>query len=97
LNNVGVRNHFEHFDERLERWASKPGPKGLGDRIVGPREAVSSIVPITYYRSFEPQAYVVSFGDDHYAVRPVIAAAHMLEVRAGELGLPAIISRSMST
>jgi hypothetical protein len=30
-------------------------------------------------------------------VRPVIAAAHMLKVRAGELGLPAIISRSMST
>jgi hypothetical protein len=91
LNTVDVRNHFEHFDERLEQWASRAGPKGLGDRLIGPRQAISSISPIVYFRTFEPESYVVSFGDAHVALRPVIAAAHTLEVKAAQLTLPAIV------
>ena len=90
LNAVDMRNHFEHFDERLERWAAHPGPKALGDRLIGPRQAVTTVGPITYYRTFDPARLVVSFEDEEYPLHPVIAAARDLAARAARFTLPVV-------
>src|SRR5262245_31514648 len=45
-----LRNHFEHFDERLERWAASPEPLTLGDSYIGSEGAGSGLVSFARLR-----------------------------------------------
>lgn len=40
LNSRKLRNHFDHFDERLDEWWTKSGDHNLVDCIVGPPGAI---------------------------------------------------------
>ncbi len=72
------RNHFEHFDERLEQWAtsserrmfidSNVGPSGM--RLVGGL----NIQPADYLRNFDTTNFAVTFRGDVYHLHLLIDA-----------------------
>src|SRR5258708_2197610 len=55
------RNHFEHFDERLESWASEEHPM-LCDANIGPAGMFGKIDPRSYLRHFDPDTFTLMFG-----------------------------------
>ena len=78
----GIRNHFEHFDERLDSWASSPEPGLFVDSNVGPKGAIAGIDPKDFLRNFDPASYVVSFRDEEYPLRPIEEAIKHLRAAA---------------
>lgn len=44
LQNRNLRDHFEHFDERLDDWAEKSAHKRIVDNMIGPRSAFGKVV-----------------------------------------------------
>lgn len=68
------RNHFEHFDERLEQWATKSGRKNFVDMNIIPRKAVKGTDMNDWMRNLDPMTMTLTFRDDSNEI-PIIEAA----------------------
>lgn len=71
LNARVLRNHLEHFDERIDEWYEKSGFRIYADRIVGPREMM--IFPgkpdHSIFRHYSPNDGIYSFHGDEVNVQ----------------------------
>lgn len=72
------RNHFEHFDERLEEWAGASRRKNFVDSCIGPPGMIVGIEEEDYLRNLDTQSLSLTFRGDKYAIRPVVAAIERL-------------------
>ncbi len=73
-----LRNHFEHFDERLESWATISGRVNFADSNVGPLSGITGLDPSDYLRNFDPVTMTITFHGDEYDVEPVVEAISVL-------------------
>lgn len=72
------RNHFEHFDERLENWATSSERHNLVDSSVGPPDAIVGIDVQDFLRCFDPTSWTLYFRGDKYKLKPIIDAIYEL-------------------
>lgn len=83
------RNHFEHFDERLEKWATSSKRKNLVDSNIGASSAICGIDDGDFLRNFDTTEYAVTFRGDTYYLKPLIEALKQLHANAcGEFEKP---------
>jgi len=68
------RNHFEHFDERLEQWATSSERRNFADSNVGPPGMIVGLEPGDFLRNFDTTNFAVTFRGDTYHLQPVINA-----------------------
>lgn len=70
LNSRVLRNHLEHFDERIDAWYEGSGFVIYADRNIGPRDMM--IFPnnpnVSIFRHYSPDAGVYSFHGDEVNV-----------------------------
>lgn len=78
------RNHFEHFDERLEDWATSSDRHGFADSNVGPPNMIVGIAPSDFLRNFDTSRFAITFRGDVYEVRPIVEAIRALLPRTSE-------------
>jgi hypothetical protein len=76
------RNHFEHFDERLERWAASWERQNFVDSNVLPEDAITDLATSDYLRDLDPVTKKLTFRGDEYLLRPMIDAVSKLWERA---------------
>jgi hypothetical protein len=79
-----LRNHFEHFDARLEAWAVSSTPRGFVDSNIGPASMVSGFDPGHCLRNFDTVNFAVTFQGETYRLRPIIEAIQAIYQRATE-------------
>ena len=72
------RNHFEHFDERLEAWGISPRTHMVADDNVGPLGAISGGASPVFVRNYDPSTETLTFRGEVYELRPVIDALENL-------------------
>jgi hypothetical protein len=72
------RNHFEHFDERLENWAVSSKHSHFVDSNIGPPGMIIGIEPSDFIRNFDTINLAVTFRGDSYYLQPIITAIHDL-------------------
>jgi hypothetical protein len=87
------RNHFEHFDERLEVWATSSKRKNFIDSNIGPPGFLAGFDAEDFLRNLDTENMAVTFRGDAYNIKPVVAAIHDLWARAARavaeaFGLP---------
>jgi len=82
LESRAFRNHFEHFDERLDKWANSSKRKNFVDSNIGPPESISGLDPEDWMRNLDPTSLTLTFHGDSYhipeimeALKPICAAA----------------------
>lgn len=63
------RNHFEHFDERLDDWATASEQKNFVDFNIG---SITGPQSGNCLRNFDPEKFAVTFRGDEYPLKPVI-------------------------
>lgn len=79
LSNTELRNHLEHYDERLDRWYEKSNNHFYVDYGFGPRATTIRGVPDTdVFRFFDPETNEVIFWGEHYAIQPLVDAVCQL-------------------
>ncbi len=76
------RNHFEHFDERLEKWATSSERHNFADSNVGPLGAIGGLEPGDFLRNFDITDFAVTFRGDVYHLQPLTNAIHNLWQKA---------------
>ncbi len=76
------RNHFEHFDERLEKWAISSKRRNFVDSNVGPTGMISGVDPGDYLRNYDTTKNAVTFRGDDYNLKPMVDAIIELHRKA---------------
>jgi hypothetical protein len=76
------RNHFEHFDERLEEWATSSKRHGFADSNVGPTGMIVGLEPEDFLRNFDSTLFAVTFRGDVYNLKPIADAVRDLWEKA---------------
>ncbi len=75
------RNSFEHFDERLENWATSSKRHNFVDSNIGPSNMIAGINPEDFLRNFDPTSWTLTFRGDKYELEQVIEAIYNLYPR----------------
>lgn len=79
LSNRSFRNHFEHYDERIEDWFSSPKSAVYVDQIVGPLPGLLGSFPQNAHRAFDPSTQILTFRGESMNLGRVIDA--LAEIR----------------
>ena len=76
------RNHLEHFDERLERWAATSKRHNFVDSVVGPTGLIKGVSLEDCLRMLDTTKRAVTFRGDVYYFQPVASTIAGLCKRA---------------
>jgi hypothetical protein len=71
LRDVDMRNNFEHFDERIDRWWRESPRHNNLDRMVGSPNMVSGLDNIDRFRVFDPSTGCIIFWGETFALQPI--------------------------
>jgi hypothetical protein len=69
-----LRNHLEHFDERLDEWATSTTSFNYVDLNIAPVGAISAGPPEQYFRQFDPTTNTLSFRGDSFDLQAIATA-----------------------
>jgi hypothetical protein len=78
LREVSMRNNYEHFDERLEKWERESKRHNSMDFGLTARSAVRGIDAIDWFRVFDPQTTDVHFWRDDFNMQQLIDEVHTI-------------------
>lgn len=76
------RNHFEHFDERLEKWAKSSKRQNFIDSNVGPSGVIPDFEAEDFLRNFDTLTLTITFRGDVFHLQPVANAIRDLWQKA---------------
>jgi hypothetical protein len=76
LQDRGLRNHLEHFDERLDDWAENSRNRNIADRLIGPRGMIGGggIADTDIFRQFDPATKKFIFRGDEFDLEALVSA-----------------------
>lgn len=72
LRQVLMRNNFEHFDERLDRWWKNSKRHNFSDFNIMPANAIAGIDEIDSFRNFDPKTTDLSFWGQQFNLQNLI-------------------------
>ncbi|MCJ7811204.1 MAG: hypothetical protein MUP62_03290 [Dehalococcoidia bacterium] len=72
LREVDMRNHFEHFDERLERWWSDSSRHNIADLCIGPPEMIKGLDDSEMFRFFDPRTTEIVFWGQRFNLQELV-------------------------
>lgn len=72
------RNRFEHFDERLEKWATSSKRHNFIDSNIGSSNTIVGIDTEDFLRNFDPTSWILTFRGDRYDLKPIIEVIYEL-------------------
>jgi hypothetical protein len=75
-----IRNHFEHYDERVEEWFRNRGSAAYRDLSIDPTEPNPWSVTPFFHRKYNPVNQELYFRDDSISLAAVLGA--LAEIRA---------------
>jgi len=67
IKNRKFRNHIEHYDERIDRWAESSERRNFADmNIMSSLNVILGIDPKDFFRTFNPEEMIFYFNHDEY-------------------------------
>lgn len=88
LSDRTFRNHFEHYDERIEEWFSDNGSAVYADLRIDSIEPTPWSLPRFFHRSYNPTSQVLSFRNESIDLAAVVAALAEIRARCRFFALP---------
>jgi len=73
-----MRNHFDHFDARLETWWRSSKHKNYADMNLGSRDAIDGIEPNDFFRNYDPQSKKLFFGGEQIDIQALVHEAQAI-------------------
>ena len=71
LKNMTFRNHFEHYDERIDRWWAESVSHNILDQMIGSPSAVQGFESQESFRIYDPGSHTIYFWGEDFAVEPI--------------------------
>lgn len=78
LKSVDMRNNFEHYDERLDRWWMNSTHHNHLDRMIGPPEAIAGLADEDRFRVYDNTADDIIFWGERFNVQAIVSELERL-------------------
>jgi len=78
LKNVAMRNNYEHFDERLEKWWKEPQRGAFVDLNMMPRSAISGVPEIGWFRNYDAGTRTLTFWGEDFDVQALLVEVNRI-------------------
>ena len=88
LSDRTFRNHFEHYDERIEEWFDSNDSAAYMDSSINPFEPTPFSLPKFYHRSYNPTNQTLSFRNESINLAEVLAALAEIRKKCQLFALP---------
>jgi len=90
LRDPDIRNHFEHYDERLDEWwRTSPRHNHMDMSVASPLSSVRGLDAQDMFRVIDPVTMEVVFWGQTFALRPIVyEAERILPIAAAEAAKP---------
>jgi len=75
LRQTSMRNHYEHFDERLDEWWKNSKQHNIADRLIGPMGMIGGIDPLDSFRQYDPTTGDLIFWGDRFNILKITEEA----------------------
>ncbi|NJE31165.1 hypothetical protein E3E38_08930 [Thermococcus sp. 18S1] len=76
-----LRNHLEHYDERLETWFKGSKAHNYADMNIVPRSAIVGIDPKDFLRNLDPETLHFIFQAEDYDLQKLKAEVDLIKER----------------
>ncbi|MES1938000.1 hypothetical protein [Salinisphaera hydrothermalis] len=80
-----LRDHLEHYDERLDHWSNTSERRNIASDTIGPPNAIVGLDPSDTMRWFDPTTNAFRFRGEAYALQPLATAVDQLLSKAASL------------
>jgi hypothetical protein len=77
-----LRDHLEHFDERLDDWSETSESHDFVQEHIGPESQIAHLAPRDRLRSFDPALAVFCFRGERFELGPLVKDIRKLKERA---------------
>ncbi|MGP9678622.1 hypothetical protein ACT3TC_08295, partial [Halomonas sp. AOP27-A1-41] len=64
-----IRNHLEHYDERLDDWRENSPERHILSDMIGPPSAIGGIDPQNMMRGYAPSTHSFNFRGESYDIQ----------------------------
>lgn len=89
LRNVAMRNHFEHYDERLDQWWNSSKDHNYLDMAIIPPGTFRGLADTDMFRVLDPSTAEIVFWGQRFNVREIVQeAARLLPIATAEASKP---------
>jgi hypothetical protein len=72
LKHTTMRNHFEHIDERLDRWWRESATHNIANYNVGPSTMIDGLKTIELFRAYDPSTRTARFWGNTYNLKEIV-------------------------
>ena len=84
LRDPDMRNNFEHFDERLDRWWLDSTSHNYADMNLMPRNAIQGLDDIDMFRAFDPATWDLGFWGQTFNLRRIVIEVQRILPKVSE-------------
>jgi hypothetical protein len=78
-----LRDHLEHFDERLDDWGQSHAD-GLVDRVIGPRGILGKRFSRFTIRQYDPGSRIYVFKNERFNISAIIQSVRLIAQKVPE-------------
>lgn len=83
-----MRNHFEHFDERIGAWMKESTRHNFVDTNIGPvRQAIGGVEPKDFMRNFDPATGILHFRGQAYDLPALLKEIKHIQQERARFGI----------
>lgn len=75
LRKVTMRNNFEHFDERLDKWWKKSKRHAYADMLIGNKDMIGGIEKKDTFRRYDPVTTDIVFWGQEFNLKQLLTEA----------------------
>lgn len=82
-----LRNHFEHYDERIEDWFNKQASAVYSDLAVDPFKTIWGNIPTNHHRAYDPLTQTLTFRGVSFELAAVLEELKEIRIKCRDFVL----------
>jgi len=87
LSDRKFRNHFEHYDERIEDWFKKQSSAVYSDLAIDPLKSMRRNFPTNHHRAYDPLTQTLTFRGESFDLAAVLKELKEIHMKCSDFVL----------
>ena len=88
LSDRSLRNHFEHYDDRIEKWFKGKSSAVYSDLAIDPFKSIWGNVPTNHHRAYDPLSHTLTFRGESFDLAAVLKELKEIRIKCRHFVLP---------
>jgi hypothetical protein len=87
LSDRSLRNHFEHYDERIEKWFKGKSSAVYSDLAIDPLKSMRRNFPANHHRAYDPLTQTLTFRGESFDLAAVLKELKEIRIKCSDFVL----------